>query len=110
MKKIWTRAVLESPYAGDVEKNRLYALACAKDMFERGEAPFASHLLYPRFLEKYNMQQRAEGLEAGLSWTPVAQKVLLYTDLGISGGMAEGRKIAEAFNIPVELRALGWRR
>ena len=38
--------LLESPYAGDIEANLSYARACMRDCFERGEAPFASHLLY----------------------------------------------------------------
>ena len=37
---------LESPYAGDVEKNIKYARLCMKDSLDRGEYPFASHLLY----------------------------------------------------------------
>lgn len=38
--------LLESPYAGYVERNLAYARACARDCLLRGEAPFASHLLY----------------------------------------------------------------
>jgi hypothetical protein len=38
--------VVESPYAGDVERNVKYAKACMLDCLHRGEAPFASHLLY----------------------------------------------------------------
>ena len=38
--------ILESPYAGEVEKNLDYARKCMKDCFLRGEYPFASHLLY----------------------------------------------------------------
>ena len=37
---------VESPYAGDVERNVQYARACLADCLRRGEAPFASHLLY----------------------------------------------------------------
>ena len=35
---------LESPYAGDVEKNIKYAILCMKDSLDRGEYPFASHM------------------------------------------------------------------
>ena len=38
--------IVESPYAGDVERNERYARACIRDCLLRGEAPFASHLLY----------------------------------------------------------------
>ena len=37
---------LESPYAGDVNKNIKYARLCMKDSLDRGEYPFTSHLLY----------------------------------------------------------------
>ena len=38
--------IIESPYAGDIEKNVEYARACVRDSLSRGEAPIASHLLY----------------------------------------------------------------
>ena len=34
---------LESPYAGDIEKNIKYARLCMKDSLDRGEYPFPSH-------------------------------------------------------------------
>lgn len=40
------RVILESPYAGDVERNLTYARECVRDSLSRGEAPIASHLLY----------------------------------------------------------------
>lgn len=106
----WQRVILESPYAGEVETNRLYALACLRDMFNRQEAGFASHLLYPRFLQKYNARERAEGISAGQVWIPVAQKLVVYTDLGVSSGMEIGIRCAEASRVEVERRKLGWRR
>lgn len=39
------KVILESPYAGDVEKNIEYARLCLKDSLLRGESPIASHLL-----------------------------------------------------------------
>lgn len=104
----WTRVILESPYAGEVETNRIYALACLRDMFTRGEAGFASHLLYPRFLTKYDGRERAQGIQAGQAWLPAAQRVVIYTDLGISGGMAESTRIAKDLGIEIERRRLGW--
>lgn len=41
------RVIVESPYAGDVIRNVEYARAAMRDCLQRGEAPFASHLLYP---------------------------------------------------------------
>jgi hypothetical protein len=64
MKKV----LIESPYAGDVERNEKYARACMRDCFERGEAPFASHLLYtqPGVLDDTLHHERALGIDAGL--------------------------------------------
>ena len=38
--------IVESPFAGDTERNIRYARACLADCLRRGEAPFASH--HPR--------------------------------------------------------------
>ena len=40
------RVIVESPYAGDVERNIAYVRAAMRDCLMRGEAPLASHLLY----------------------------------------------------------------
>lgn len=60
--------VLESPYAGDVERNVRYARAAVRDCLDRGEAPIASHLLYtqPGVLDDLVPAERAMGIEAGL--------------------------------------------
>lgn len=108
MNKAWIRVILESPYAGEVERNRLYALACSKDMFDRGEAVFASHLIYPRFLQAYNLSERAQGLEAGKAWIPAAQCMVIYTDFGVTSGMEEGIEEAKKHGVPILRRKLGW--
>lgn len=51
--------VIESPYAGDVERNLRYVRAAMRDCLLRGEAPFASHALYPA--------QRVDVVEIGLT-------------------------------------------
>ena len=38
--------IIESPYMGDVQRNIAYAQQCMGDSLKRGEAQFASHLLY----------------------------------------------------------------
>ncbi len=86
--------VLESPYQGDVIANVEYAKECALDCLSRGEAPFASHLLYTQMLDDKIPEQRTLGIEAGFAWGEWAHKVVVYTDLGISPGM---RKAIEWF-------------
>ena len=40
------RVIIESPFAGDVDRNLRYARAAMRDCLLRGESPYASHLLY----------------------------------------------------------------
>ncbi|OGN03538.1 MAG: hypothetical protein A2655_04835 [Candidatus Yanofskybacteria bacterium RIFCSPHIGHO2_01_FULL_43_42] len=102
------RVVLESPFAGDVERNLAYARRCLHDCLLRGEAPIASHLLYtqPGVLDDNKPEERKLGIEAGLVWGSLAEATVVYTDYGISGGMKFGIERAEKEGRPVEFRKL----
>ncbi len=100
------RVIIESPYAGNVEKNRLYALACLRDSLSRGEAPFASHLLYPQVLTKWTEKERLMGIAAGFAWYSVAELCAVYLDNGVTEGMIRGIAKAESLDIPVWRRSL----
>lgn len=106
MYKGWKRAILESPYAGDIEKNKLYAIACGMDMTKRKEAVFASHLIYPMFLRKYNEEDRNDGIDAGYAWYAAADICCVYLDLGLTEGMIRGIARAESFKVKVDRRWL----
>ena len=84
--------IIETPFAGDVEKNLKYARLCMRDCFMRGEFPFASHLLYTQegVLDDTIPEERKLGIEAGLNWGKNASKTIVYTDLGITKGMEQG--------------------
>jgi hypothetical protein len=101
--------IIESPYAGDVEANVAYARACMLDALDRGEAPFASHLLYtqPGVLRDEVPAERERGIAAALAWYQVADAAAVYTDRGISRGMEFGIATARAVGKPVEFRTLG---
>ena len=100
--------ILESPYAGDIEKNVEYARACIRDSLLRGEAPIASHLLYtqPGILKDDVPSDRELGINAGLAWRKVAEASVVYTDLGISKGMEYGIAAAKEAGVPVEYRTI----
>lgn len=100
--------ILESPYAGDIEANVAYARAAMFDCLERGEAPFASHLLYTQVgvLDDSDPAQRARGIEAGLAWGRHAVASVVYTDYGISAGMKQGIDRAEAEGRVIEYRSI----
>jgi adenylate kinase len=106
-----TTVTVESPYAGDIAKNEAYARAALRDCLLRGEAPFASHLLYtqPGVLDDTQSAQRRLGIEAGLVFAQKTGKTVVYADLGMTPGMEEGIARAHAAGRPVERRSLpGW--
>ncbi len=102
------RVILESPYAGDIEANVAYARLCVKDCVLRGESPIASHLLFtqPGILDDSIPEERQLGIAAGLAWRDVADATVVYTDRGISTGMAHGIARAKESGVPVEYRSL----
>lgn len=105
--------IVESPYAGDIERNTEYARACLRDCLQRGEAPYASHLLYtqPGVLDDLVPAERAHGIAAGLAWGLKADATVIYHDLGISRGMGQGLIAALDAGRPVEWRSLdGWQK
>lgn len=101
--------IVESPFAGAVEANVEYARACLRDCLLRGEAPFASHLLYTQegVLDDNISEERKLGIEAGLDWGALADATVVYTDRGISAGMEYGIKRAFQEGRKVEYRTIG---
>lgn len=104
--------IVESPYAGKTEfeiaRNVVYARACMRDCLMRGEAPFASHLLYtqPGILDDNNPEERALGIKVGFEWGKRADATVVYVNLGVTEGMQWGIESAKAKNRPVEERCL----
>lgn len=105
------RVVIESPYAGDIERNVAYARAALADSLRRGEAPFASHLLYtqPGVLNDAVAAEREQGMAAGFAWGRCADLVAVYDDLGITEGMWRGIGKAQEAGVDVVFRNVsGW--
>ncbi len=101
------RVIIESPYAGSVNRNVRYARLCLRDSLRRGEAPLASHLLYTQALNDDNEEQRQWGIDAGLEWLKVAEKHVFYVDYGYSKGMQYALRYSlEMGNIDIEEREL----
>ena len=103
------RVIIETPCAGDVERNVAYARAAMRDSLRRNEAPFLSHLLYTQVLDDLIPDERRLGIAAGFAWGLVAELVAVYQDLGVSSGMERGLETARARGLPIEVRRLpGW--
>lgn len=106
---------LISPYRGKNDKERQanirYAKACMKDCVSRGEAPFASHLLYTQkgILDDSNESERNKGMAAGQLWLGKVGFAVLYKDRGFSEGMVLDAIAATRAGKVVEIRTLkGW--
>jgi hypothetical protein len=84
--------VIESPLAGDFQKNRRYALWCAYDCYQRMESAYASHLFFPQFLRDSDPAERTFGMKAGLAWAAMADIQAFYLDLGWSNGMRAAKE------------------
>lgn len=101
------RVIVESPFAGGFQ-NVKYSRECIRDCLDRGESPFASHLLYTQkgVLNDTVPDERRRGIAAANGWLEVADYVAVYMDLGITRGMLIGVVKAAKLNKPIHLRWL----
>ncbi len=111
------RVIVESPYAGKspaaIDMNVLYVRAALNHCLHNGDAPFASHGLYtlPGVLDDQIPEERALGMKAGFAFIETTVATVVYEDLGVSGGMVSGIKIAMELGHPIERRRIpGWER
>lgn len=99
--------IIESPYAGEVERNVKYAQRCMHNSLLKGEAPFISHLLYTQCLDDKIPEERKMGMDAGWEYIRVSDYSVVYKDYGISDGMEKGIEIAEKLGHRIEYREIG---
>lgn len=95
-----------SPFSGNERRNKAYAQRALLDSIRRGEAPFASHLLYPQVLSE-RPKDRASGMACGQAWLAVVDAAVVYGDLGMSSGMLDEIAVAREAGIEVEIRMIG---
>jgi hypothetical protein len=71
------------------EMNKTYALRCMRDALDRGESPYASHVLFDRdgLLDDAIPRERELGMQAGDQWARLADVHAFYIDHGMSDGM-----------------------
>lgn len=101
------RVALLSPYAGDVERNRRYAILAMQDSISRGECPIAPHLLYTQCLDDSDHSQRTLGLALGMAWFDCISYAVIYNDYGISNGMSIEIDALTALGVKFFLREIG---
>lgn len=102
----WRLVILESPFSGDVARNRAYLKECIRDCIHRGESPYASHQMLTEALRDSDAIERAEGIDAGFAWRSAAEVTVVYQDFGVSPGMQAGIADARSIGQQVEFRRL----
>ena len=102
------RVIIESPYAGDIQRNIKYARACLRDSLLRKESPIASHLLYTQdgVLDDGIHDERTLGINAGLEWLVAAELHVFYCDYGITPGMQIAMERSENMGKEIKKRYL----
>jgi hypothetical protein len=101
--------IVESPFAGDVADNITYARRCLRDSLLRGEAPFASHLLYtqPNVLDDDVPIERKLGIESGFAFKHVEGALTaFYIDRKWSDGMKEALVYCKRYKLPYTVRKI----
>jgi len=100
-----TLVVIESPYAGDVERNLTYARRAMRWCLDKGLDPCASPLLYTQdgVLDDDDPEDRELGIDSGFEWAAHADAAVFFLDYGMSRGMSyamehwleQGKRIVE---------------
>lgn len=84
--------ILESPYQSDdadiLFRNKGYLLDCLKNCVSKKESPYASHKIFPDFMNE--TIDREVGIAAGQAWYAHAAYMVVYDDYGITPGMQAG--------------------
>ena len=99
-----TRTFIASPYRGDIERNQAYLIECMQDSIDKGEAPFAPHMMYTQVLDDDNESEREAGIDCGIAFMGVCDKMAVYIDNGVSEGMHHEIKKAYELGLDVEFR------
>jgi hypothetical protein len=85
--------IVESPFRATphrtLKQHREYLRLAMADCIRRGESPMASHHLLPEILMDDSPYERALGIRAGLAWGIHADVIGVYSQLGVSPGMAQ---------------------
>lgn len=111
------KVVIESPYAAPkgvpeddvrlaIELNVRYARNAMRHCLDRGEAPYASHLLYTQVYDDGDPVLRQRGIQAGYEWMIDADVVAFYVDRGWSPGMLKALAMARMLDKTCEARSL----
>jgi len=104
-REVFMKSIIESPFAGNVERNRMYArLSMNIALTEHDESPLAFHTIYTQCLSDADPMHRKMGITRSFPWYEVADKVVYMIDRGISTGMHDGFITAQEMGRNIEFR------
>lgn len=101
-----TYVLIESPFQGDKENNKQYAREAMTDSISKGETPIVPHLMFTQVLNDDISEEREIGLTLAMSFHQIVDKIVAYTDKGVSEGMQRSISKAIKMNIDVEYRLI----
>lgn len=87
MKRIFVASPLAPRKGNTFEDNLKLAERLCRAVVLAGHAPFAPHLIYPRFLDDTSPEERKTGMRAGRRYLATCDELWAYDVLGISSGM-----------------------
>lgn len=79
--------VIESPYAGEIDRNIKYLERCIKFCAYIGLAPYASHKMMTVALDDLNPAERILGIDCGLTYRRLVDRRIFFIDYDYSSGM-----------------------
>ena len=86
------RVVIETPFAGDIERNMRFAMWCLRAAWKvDGAHGFATHLVCPWALDDSVPAERRAGIDWEWAWQPGIPH-FFFLDLGMSSGMKAARE------------------
>jgi hypothetical protein len=106
--------IIESPFKAETKVQQeihiQYARKAIRHSLNKGEFPFASHLLYtqPGIFNDEIIEERELGINANLEIIKRADLVAIYSDYGISEGMLKAIAHCVAYGIPMVSRYIGF--
>lgn len=87
---------VSSRLRGDMENNMKLAECLCRIVALRGFIPIAPHLIFTRFLDDRNANERELGLVCGLELLKLCEEMWVFSFDGISEGMQREIEVAKA--------------
>jgi len=94
--------MIESPYAGDISRNLLYAREALHWAIDEGVAPLCSHLLYTQVLDDSKPIARAMAFQIHKALYNRIDEAWFFLDYGMSPGMTIAHDWAIEKNVPIK--------